>query len=72
MLVLKQTIPHMKALIFSFLELDGQGRGTIMVALHQLAVKTIFWSITMIPQRKGLMLESLRVWHNQEGIIYFY
>ena len=38
-LLQKPTIPHMKALILSFLEPEGQGRGIVMKAPHLLPVK---------------------------------
>ena len=42
MLVQKQTIPHMKALDLSYLQLEGQGRGSIMGVPHPFGAKSIF------------------------------
>ena len=73
MLVLKQTIPRLKVLIFNFLELEGQGCGTIITASCLLGEQTIF----LVDTNEGLILsslnlESLRAWHYQEGVIYSY
>ena len=53
LLLQKQTLPHMKALILSFLELEGQVRGIIMEVPCPLPVKSI------------LSLKS-RVWHPKD------
>ena len=40
-LVQKKYIPHMKALILSFFELEGHGRGTIMETPRPSPVKVV-------------------------------
>ena len=42
MLVQEQTVPQMKALIFSFLEPEGQCLGIIMGAQHSLPIKKVY------------------------------